>query len=167
MIVGLQESPCGLRRDGPDQERGASMLVYNATITFRTEGFADCRDITRDMERCVRDSRVVNGLLTVMVTGSTAAVTTVEYEPGVINDLKDALERIAPMDIPYAHNERWGDGNGFSHVRAALMKPSLGIPIVEGKLCLGTWQQVVCIDFDNRPRNRSLAVQVLGLEAVK
>jgi secondary thiamine-phosphate synthase enzyme len=143
------------------------MPVHTCTITFRTEGFADCRDITRELERCLRDSRIMNGLLTVMVTGSTAAVTTIEYEPGAVEDLKQALERIAPMDIPYAHNERWGDGNGFAHVRAALMKPSLGIPIIDGKLCLGTWQQVICMDFDNRPRNRSLVVQVLGEDVGK
>jgi secondary thiamine-phosphate synthase enzyme len=148
-------------------EREGSMLVYSSTVTFRTEGFADCRDITRELEQCLRDSRIVNGLLTVMVTGSTAAVTTIEYEPGAVSDLKEALERIAPLDIPYAHNERWGDGNGFAHVRAALMKPSLGIPVIDGRLCLGTWQQVICIDFDNRPRNRSLVVQVLGQKDTK
>jgi secondary thiamine-phosphate synthase enzyme len=105
---------------------------------------------------------VSDGLLTVIVPGSTGAVTTIEYESGAVSDLKEALEKIAPMDKDYAHNQRWGDGNGFSHVRAALMRPSLSIPVDCGTLCLGTWQQVVFLDFDNRPRQRSLVVQVMG-----
>jgi len=94
--------------------------------------------------------------------GSTGSVTTIEYESGVLHDLKKALERIAPSDIPYRHDERWGDGNGFSHVRAALMKPSLTIPLVGGRPTLGTWQQIVFIDFDNRKRHRELVVQIIG-----
>jgi secondary thiamine-phosphate synthase enzyme len=89
-------------------------------------------------------------------------VTTIEYEPGVVNDLRKAIERIAPSNIPYEHDKRWGDGNGFSHVRAALMKPSLAVPFTGGRLALGTWQQIVFIDFDNRKRQRELVVQVLG-----
>lgn len=138
------------------------MVVRNTVVKLRTKGFSDCQDITHELERCLGESGVKEGLLTVFVTGSTGAVTTIEFESGVIKDLKEALERIAPMDIEYAHNLRWGDGNGFSHVRAALMKPSLGIPVVQGKLSLGTWQQVVFIDFDNRPRNRTVMVQILG-----
>lgn len=138
------------------------MIVRNSVLKLRTQGFADCQDITAEVERCLGQSGVKEGLVTVFVSGSTGAVTTIEFESGVIKDLKEALERLAPMDIEYAHNLRWGDGNGFSHVRAALMKPSLAIPVADGKLGLGTWQQVVFIDFDNRPRNRSLIVQVLG-----
>ena len=138
------------------------MIIHHATMSLRTQGFSDCHDITRDVESAVRDSGVRNGLATVMVSGSTAAVTTIEFEPGAVSDLKQALERLAPTDIEYAHNLRWGDGNGFSHVRAALMRPSLGIPVAEGKLCLGTWQQLVLLDFDNRPRSRSILVQVMG-----
>jgi len=138
------------------------MLVYHSEIKLRSQGFADCLDITGQLERLLQKSGVRDGLLTVMLSGSTGAITTIEYEPGAISDLKAALERIAPMDMEYAHDLRWGDGNGFAHVRAALMKPSLGIPIQVGRLCLGTWQQVVFMDFDNRPRNRSLVVQIVG-----
>lgn len=138
------------------------MIVYNSSISLRTEGFSDCRDITREVEKAVHASGVREGLVTMMVTGSTGAITTIEFESGAISDLKQALERLAPTDSKYAHNLRWQDGNGFSHVRAALMKPSLGIPVTEGRLCLGTWQQIVLMDFDNRPRNRSVMIQVMG-----
>lgn len=114
------------------------------------------------MQQIIKESSIANGLLTVFCPGSTGAITTVEYESGVLQDLKQALERIAPADIPYKHDERWGDGNGFAHVRAALMKPSLSIPLVSGKMTLGTWQQVVFIDFDNRERHREIVVQVMG-----
>ncbi len=100
--------------------------------------------------------------MNVFCSGSTGGITTIEYESGVINDLKKAIEKIAPSDMPYEHDKRWGDGNGFSHVRAALMKPSLTIPLVKGKLTLGTWQQIVFIDFDNRGRERNVVVQVMG-----
>ena len=140
------------------------MIVYHTSITIQTDGFADCIDVTRDLEHCLEESKVKNGLLTLMVAGSTAAVTTIEFESGAVSDLKETLERLAPMDGTYAHNLRWGDGNGFSHVRAALMKPSLTIPVIDGKLCLGTWQQVVTLDFDNKPRRRTLIVQIMGEE---
>jgi secondary thiamine-phosphate synthase enzyme len=142
------------------------MIVRNSSITVRTTGFSDCKDITADLEARVKESRVRDGLVTVMVSGSTAAVTTIEFESGAVSDLKRALDRIAPIELEYAHNLRWGDGNGFSHVRAALMKPSLTIPLIKGKLALGTWQQVVFIDFDNKPRTRQLVVQVIGEEIV-
>lgn len=138
------------------------MVVFNASLRLRTTGFSDCKDITPDIESVLQQSGVSNGLLTVMVSGSTGAVTTIEYESGAIQDLKRALDQIAPVTAEYAHNLRWQDGNGFAHVRAALMKPSLGIPVVNGKLTLGTWQQVVFLDFDNKPRTRSLVVVVIG-----
>jgi secondary thiamine-phosphate synthase enzyme len=138
------------------------MILYNTTMILQTEGFADCVDITARLETCLSDSGVTNGLLTLMVAGSTAAVTTIEFESGAVGDLKKALERLAPINGTYAHNLRWGDGNGFSHVRAALMKPSLSIPVIRGKLTLGTWQQVVVLDFDNKSRNRSVIVHIMG-----
>ena len=138
------------------------MTVYNTSLMLQTEGFADCIDVTGKLEACLRDSGVSNGLLTLMIAGSTAAVTTIEFESGAVSDLKQALERLAPITGTYAHNLRWGDGNGFSHVRAALMKPSLSIPVIDGKLSLGTWQQVVVLDFDNKPRKRTAIVQVMG-----
>jgi secondary thiamine-phosphate synthase enzyme len=139
------------------------LIIHTDSVKLQTNGFADCRDITPDLEQSLKESRIREGLLTVMVSGSTGAVTTIENEPGAIADLKEALDRIAPPDIKYAHNERWGDGNGFAHVRAALMKPSLSIPVSEGKMRLGTWQQVIFLDFDNRPRDRSLVVQIIGM----
>ncbi len=140
------------------------MIIHNTSISIQTHGFSDCVDVTGDLARCLDDSGVKNGLLTLMIAGSTAAVTTIEFESGAVSDLKKALERLAPMNGTYAHNLRWGDGNGFSHVRAALMKPSLTIPVMDGTLCLGTWQQVVALDFDNKPRKRTLIVQIIGEE---
>jgi secondary thiamine-phosphate synthase enzyme len=105
---------------------------------------------------------IKNGLVTVFCSGSTGSITTIEYESGVLKDLQKAIEKIAPTNIAYEHDKRWGDGNGFSHVRAALLKASLSIPIVNQRLALGTWQQIVFIDFDNRSRHRNLTVQVIG-----
>jgi secondary thiamine-phosphate synthase enzyme len=137
-------------------------MNFTKTISLNTKGFCDIINITPQVFSIVKESSVANGLVTVFCAGSTGAITTIEYESGVLQDLKDALERIAPSDIPYAHDRRWQDGNGFSHVRAALMRPSLSVPIISGKLTLGTWQQVVFIDFDNRGRHREIVVQLLG-----
>lgn len=144
-----------------ERERGGRM-VFSETISFSTRGFSDIIDITDRVESVVKRSKIENGLVTVFCPGSTGAVTTIEYESGVLRDLQKAIERIVPSNIPYEHDQRWGDGNGYSHVRAALMKPSLTIPIQNGSLSLGTWQQIVFIDFDNRRRQRNLVVQVLG-----
>jgi secondary thiamine-phosphate synthase enzyme len=105
---------------------------------------------------------VREGTVTVFVSGSTAALTTIEYESGVLEDLKQAIARMAPEGIPYAHDRRWGDGNGYAHVRAALLGPSLAIPVVGGGLALGAWQQIVLLDFDNRARKREILLQILG-----
>jgi secondary thiamine-phosphate synthase enzyme len=138
------------------------MIIHNAIVRLACRGFSDCRDVTPQLDKHVRESGVHDGLVTVINPGSTGAITTIEFESGAVNDLKNALERMAPENMEYEHNLRWGDGNGFSHVRSALMKPSLSIPVVDGKMCLGTWQQVVFLDFDNKPRNRSLVVQIIG-----
>ena len=119
-------------------------------------------DITAEVVRVVADSGLKEGIACVFCKGSTGAITTIEYEPGAVGDLKRAIEKIAPEDDHYDHNARWGDGNGFSHVRAALMKPSVTVPVSDGQMALGTWQQIVFIDFDNRPRSRELIVQVVG-----
>ena len=119
-------------------------------------------DITRELEKLVRESGVRNGVLSVQMLGSTGAITTIEYESGALTDLRQALDRLAPPDGEYAHNARWGDGNGFSHVRSALLKTSLSIPVIDGELALGTWQQVVAINLDNRDRTRELIAVVLG-----
>jgi secondary thiamine-phosphate synthase enzyme len=110
----------------------------------------------------VRDSGINSGLVTVFIPGSTAAVTTIEFEEGVVEDLSGAMERLIPKNIPYQHNLRWQDGNGYSHVRAALIGPSLTVPFVDGKLQLGRWQQIVLLDFDNRSRNRQYLINILG-----
>ena len=139
------------------------MIVRTSELTLNTEGFNDFHDITPTLKRALRESGVVEGLLTVINPGSTGAITTIEFESGALNDLRDALEKIASMEAEYAHNLRWGDGNGFSHVRSALMKPSLSVPVVGGELCLGTWQQVAFLDFDNKPRSRSLVINIMGI----
>jgi secondary thiamine-phosphate synthase enzyme len=138
------------------------MTIHSETISLSTKGFSDILDITRYVDAVIGHSKIENGLVTVFCPGSTGAVTTIEYESGVLKDLQKAIEKIVPSNIPYEHDRRWGDGNGFSHVRAALMKPSLTIPMVKGKLALGTWQQIVFIDFDNRRRERNILVQVMG-----
>ena len=137
-------------------------MTFSETILLSTKGFSDIIDITDRVDSVIGRSRVENGLVTVFCSGSTGAVTTIEYESGVLRDLQKAIEKIAPSNIPYEHDKRWGDGNGFSHVRAALMKPSLTLPLVKGRLALGTWQQIVFIDFDNRKRERNILVQVMG-----
>jgi secondary thiamine-phosphate synthase enzyme len=137
-------------------------VIFSDTISLNTKGFTDIVDITEEVMSILRESKVENGLVTVFFAGSTGAVTTIEYESGVVHDLKKTIEKIAPSNAPYEHDLKWGDGNGFSHVRAALMKPSLSIPVIKGKLSLGTWQQIIFMDFDNRSRQRSLIVQVIG-----
>jgi secondary thiamine-phosphate synthase enzyme len=137
-------------------------MIFSETISLSTKGFTDILDITHHVDTVIDRSNIKNGLVTVFCSGSTGAVTTIEYESGVLRDLQKAIEKIVPSNIPYEHDRRWGDGNGFSHVRAALMKPSLTIPLIKGRLMLGTWQQVVFIDFDNRRRERNILVQVMG-----
>ncbi len=138
------------------------MTVVSSTITVRTKGFNDVNDLTAGIERALDKSGVRNGLLTAFVPGSTAGITTIEFEGGVVEDLKRAIARMAPEELHYDHDARWGDGNGFSHVRAALLGPSLSVPIINGRPQLGTWQQIVLVDFDNRPRSREIVVQIVG-----
>ncbi len=138
------------------------MTIITKRITVETAGGIDLKDITRDLRHIVNESGVKEGSLVVFVPGSTAAVTTIEYEPGLIADIKRALEQLAPKDIPYEHDHRWHDGNGHSHVRAALLKPSLVVPFVGGSLVLGTWQQVVFVELDVRPRTREVIIQLIG-----
>lgn len=120
------------------------------------------RDVTPELNELVQDSGLQTGVLVVQLVGSTGAITTIEYEPGALADLRRALDLIAPATEDYVHNARWGDGNGFSHVRSALLKTSLAIPIVDGRLALGTWQQVVVINLDNRERRREIVAVVVG-----
>jgi len=129
-------------------------------LKFSTKGFNAILDITPEVQQAVGASSVRQGVAHLFVTGSTAALTTIEYEPGALADLRRALEQIAPMNGEYAHNEAWHDGNGYAHLRAALLKPDLCVPIANGKLALGTWQQIILIDFDNRPRQRKISLTV-------
>ena len=138
------------------------MEIQHYVLDFPTTGKTDLVDITREVSLRVRESGIAEGSVLIFVPGSTAALTTIEYESGVIEDLKKAIARPAPENLPYRHDARWGDGNGYSHVRAALLGPSLTIPVIAGKLILGTWQQVILCDFDNRPRKRQVVVQVTG-----
>jgi secondary thiamine-phosphate synthase enzyme len=137
-------------------------MIFTEKISINTKGFCDIINITPQVLSILKQSSVVDGLVTIFCPGSTGSITTIEYESGVLQDLKDALERIVPSDIHYKHDRRWEDGNGFSHVRAALMKPSVSVPVVSGRPTLGTWQQLVFIDFDNRDRHRELVVQIIG-----
>jgi len=138
------------------------MAIKNYELLFQTTAGTDVLDLTAEVREVLKQSGIKDGSATVFVPGSTAAVTAIEYESGVLNDLVKAIERLAPEGIGYDHDRRWGDGNGYAHVRAALLKPSLNIPVMEGRLMLGTWQQIVLLDFDNRPRRRRVLVQVLG-----
>ena len=137
-------------------------MVVTKQITLQTQGNGDIIDITPAVAEAVAGEDVHNGTVTVFVAGSTAGVTTVEYEPGLVADLQSLWERIAPRDIPYQHDRRWGDGNGHSHVRASLLGASLVIPFHDKELILGTWQQIIVVDFDNRARSRQVILQVMG-----
>lgn len=138
------------------------MSVKNFSISLSTRGNADIHDITDQLAKLISNSGLASGTATVFCPSSTSALTTIEYESGALSDLRRLFEEIVPPNREYAHNARWHDGNGHSHVRAALLGPSLTIPFVEGQLTLGTWQQIIYLDFDNRPRQRKLVVQLMG-----
>jgi secondary thiamine-phosphate synthase enzyme len=138
------------------------MTVSSRSLSLQTRGDTDIHDITDKVTEAVRASRMQNGTVTVFCPSSTSGVTTIEYESGALNDLRRLFNEIIPPNRDYAHNARWGDGNGHAHVRAALLGPSLNIPFVKGQLVLGTWQQIIYVDFDNRPRSRELVVQIVG-----
>jgi secondary thiamine-phosphate synthase enzyme len=138
------------------------MMVELHRMEVETRGESEVLEITPQVREILERSGLRNGLVTVFVPGSTAAVTTTEFEPGLRRDLPAFFERVAPRDIRYAHDDTWGDGNGHAHVRASLLGPSLGVPVTDGEMILGTWQNIVVIDFDNRPRRRRIVVQLLG-----
>ena len=138
------------------------MKIVTKDITFQSKGNCDIIDITSQVAQDVAESGISNGTITLFVGGSTAGITTIEYEPRLLNDFKNMWDRVIPQNIPYEHNKTWGDGNGHSHVRASVLGASLTIPLVNKKLTLGTWQQIVLLDFDNRPRRREIVLQVLG-----
>ena len=138
------------------------MKVLTGYVEISTRGHTDIVDITQQVEQVLGESELKNGNLTVFVSGSTAGITSIEYEPGLLKDLPEAFEKIAPTGVTYHHDAAWGDGNGYAHVRAAMLGSSFTVPFDNGKLLLGTWQQIVVIDFDNRPRKRSVVVQMMG-----
>jgi secondary thiamine-phosphate synthase enzyme len=142
--------------------KGGKMAVVTAKLQLTTRGEADIHDITDAVAKVIKDSGVKSGVATLFCPSSTSALTTIEYESGAISDLKRLFDEIVPPDRDYAHNARWGDGNGHSHVRAALLGASLSVPFVNVSLTLGTWQQIIYLDFDNRPRRRELVVQIMG-----
>ncbi|PCN50911.1 secondary thiamine-phosphate synthase enzyme [Candidatus Geothermarchaeota archaeon ex4572_27] len=138
------------------------MAVYREEFYIETRGEADMIDITDKVREIVRRSGIKDGIVNVFCPGSTCAVSTIEYEPGLLKDFPRILERIAPRDIEYEHHKRWGDYNGHSHVRSALIKPSFTAPVVDGDVLLGTWQQITFIELDVRPRRRRIVVSVVG-----
>jgi len=137
------------------------MIVTNS-ISFQTRGECDIVDITPQVVKQVAESGINSGTVTVFVPGSTAGVTTIEYESGLVSDLQHLWDRIVPRNVGYDHDRRWGDGNGYSHVRASMLGPSLVVPFTDHRLTLGTWQQIILVDFDNRPRSRRAVLQIMG-----
>jgi secondary thiamine-phosphate synthase enzyme len=138
------------------------MIAHESEYRFETEGDGTIVDITHEARGFIVDSGVTTGQMTVIVPGSTAAITTIEYEPGLLRDLPEFFERIIPAGVMYGHDATWGDGNGFSHLRSAIIGPSVTVPVSGGELVLGTWQQIVFLEFDNRPRSRRVHFNVVG-----
>jgi secondary thiamine-phosphate synthase enzyme len=137
-------------------------MVIGKRINVQTKGHCDLIDITRQVAEQINESGVNNGTVTLFVAGSTAGLSTIEFESGLLSDFQDMWQRTVPQDITYRHDQRWGDGNGFSHVRASLLGASLVVPFISKKLTLGTWQQIILVDFDNRPRSRQIVLQIMG-----
>jgi secondary thiamine-phosphate synthase enzyme len=137
-------------------------MVLGREFELSTRGFSDILDISASVEEVVKESRARNGLVNVSVIGTTASVSTIEYEPALVEDVKEQLEKLIPHTLASRHSATWGDDNGFSHIRATLMGPSMTLPVVDGRIVLGTWQQIVVIDHDNRPRKRRIRIQIVG-----
>jgi len=137
-------------------------MVHTEQIELMVKGYCDIVDITVNLQEAVTNSTIISGTITAFCPGSTGGITTIEFEPGLLKDLPEFFEKLIPSNINYHHDETWHDGNGFSHLRAALLKPDITVPFVSGKLTLGTWQQVVFLNFDNKSRRRNLVLQVMG-----
>lgn len=137
------------------------MPVINGKITFNTKGFTDIINITQEVTEMVRHHGVKNGQMLVYAQGSTVSVTSIEYEPGLVKDLPEILEKLIPSNQKYYHDETWNDGNGYAHIRASIIGNSVNIPIIDGELLLGTWQNIILIDFDNKPRARRVTLQII------
>ena len=139
------------------------MAVKTEYISLKTKGFTDIIDITGEITRAVAQSGLANGIVTVFVPGSTGGITTIEYEPGLLKDLPEMLEKIAPVNARYHHDDTWHDGNGYAHLRSTIIGTSLVVPVINGQLQLGTWQQIILLDFDNKPRTRRVILQFTGI----
>ena len=137
------------------------MTVYTEKFLINTHGFTDIIDITQKVKSAVYSHNIKDGTVVVALAGSTASITTIEYEPGLIKDLPDILNNMVPMDKNYHHDDTWHDGNGYAHIRAAILGSSITVPLIDGALLLGTWQQIVLVDFDNKPRSRNIHVQII------
>ncbi len=137
-------------------------MIKTDQITFETGGAGDIIDITPEIAEAIRTSGIASGTVTAFAPGATTGITTIEYEPGLLKDLPELMEQLVPSNRSYCHDDTWHDGNGFSHLRSALVGPSLTVPFVSGKLTLGTWQQVVFLEFDNRARHRQVVLQIMG-----
>lgn len=137
-------------------------MVHGRSITVSSKGFSDIVNLSGEVQSIVSESGIDEGLVAVTVTGSTASVTTIEYEPALVEDMKELLEKLVSREIRSRHSETWGDDNGFSHMRASLMGPGVTLPVLEGRVLTGTWQQIVLVDHDNRPRQREVRVTVVG-----
>lgn len=138
------------------------MAVYTGNISFSTRGEIEVKDITGEVSKIVKKSGFKNGIVCVFVPGATGAITTIEYESGLVSDIKTAVQRLFPKGIEYKHELRWHDGNGHSHIRASMLGPSLSVPFQNNQLILGTWQQIIFLELDNKSHNRNLIVQVVG-----
>jgi len=137
-------------------------MVFGEEFTIQTQGLSDIKDITGKVQDIINKSKIKNGLVNIFAVGSTVSITTIEYEPALVEDMRDRLEEFAPHTMHSRHSQTWGDDNGFSHIRATFMGPGMTAPVSDGKVVLGTWQQIVLIDHDNRPRSRKIFVQVIG-----
>jgi len=137
-------------------------MIFSNTIDIQTKGHSDTINLTPRVAEVVAQSKLKNGIVTVFVTGSTAGITTIEFEPNLVADFNEMWQKLAPEGVPYHRDKTWGDRNGYAHVRASLLGASLVISLSDGNLALGTWQQVVLVDFDERPRRRKIVVQVMG-----
>ncbi len=137
-------------------------MVFGEYFSIQTKGYSDIKDISDEVQNIVLKSKITNGLVNIFVVGSTASITTIEYEPALVEDMKEQLEKFVPITMHSRHSQTWGDDNGFSHIRATFMGPGLTAPVSDGNIVLGTWQQIVLIDHDNRPRSRKIFVQVMG-----
>jgi secondary thiamine-phosphate synthase enzyme len=138
------------------------MAVYNEKVKFSTKGFTDILNITNEVHHFVSKNKCQQGQVLIFIDGSTAAISTIEYEPGLLRDLPEFLEKIIPMDKNYHHDQTWHDGNGYAHLRSTLIGTSMTVPVIDGRVVLGTWQQIILIDFDNGPRQRNVILQFVG-----